>query len=1126
MHRDWSVDFTDFQWKTLDSETQANTFIEWCFEQKCFGLSQGNDLKNEWRSRKADYIKHLKSTVFDFQHFSRHDDTHSINILNAIELVLGRNRVKLLSTSDLWLLLESAYFHDIGMALSDAEIRNIWTSDEFRTYLLEALVANDIDAKCAANYYLQMDNILNGRKKLSDLDNQKEIEFLAEWPIDLKRNINILTAAYIRGKHPQRSKAFMEEQSDDTTSHVIKNRMDRLVGLISELHGMDFSDIRKVVVYQDLGFDTEYLHPQFVAAMLRLGDLLDMDNNRFNVRAIKHFGRLPILSQYHYEKHRAICHFSVTPERIEAQAVSNDDHVCQEVSKWFQWLDEEVKNLSCDWNDFAPLGLKGCTLRRCTLEVKFGDSAYNTKFHKNFQVDQARLISLMAGSNIYNSKLDCFREYLQNALDATKMRLWLDETNGKSSKASKKMTPFDIPKERYEEKAIEIEVSVLPKDSAMYVSLAIKDQGVGMESSCVDGLSIVGRGWKQRDLYQNEILKMPEWLKPTGGFGIGLQSAFMLTDHVSIFTRSIKESMGFQVELDAPREGGGIIKRQNEQYTPGTTVKIQIPLDTFYELIRDIKQLELEEHKELELHFNPPDGDIFSERYSEEYICAFFEYYLKEQIPSPLFPIRITNGKHSYTYRSPYASKMGGFGPLEKTFILQDRYLCSVSEDLTVRIWDQAEHIFVCVMSWPTVIHDFSPEKGRLLNHFCYRNIKVQNVKEKDLGLRYQNFLSVCMDVMNHQTEDILSLRRNDFIPEFNLAHYYQNYLSVYVEAIYTCSNKEDISRHLDIYRYALLAIQVLSQEKLGRVLKAFQDKAGVSGRMVRTVDQKKHTIQAEYLDTGTVINKISSIFTQKHGNDRHKQPQSIFIVAREPLPHINSIPMCSLQNIKDIEDRELQSCISELNGDALIYADPDVCQALSHVGSRFRMIYFCISEDTDHLIYAAIKGLNEDWNYESSVELAKEEFLKKAFWANAGSRYMGENVDCPRYNSLQVTHLPARQRIMAYEHRSKTYIISPISSKIFNKLLLALDINGMAVSQKSIDLEEKIRENHTLLPKEKFIALITAEEDYLFLISWVHQHQRPDTKRLDLKEISDTYKQMLEDIYDLFFDAGGFQDE
>ena len=138
----------------------------------------------------------------------------------------------------------------------------------------------------------------------------------------------------------------------------------------------------------------------------------------------------------------------------------------------------------------------------------------------------------------------------------------------------------------------------------------------------------------------------------------------------------------------------------------------------------------------------------------------------------------------------------------------------------------------------------------------------------------------------------------------------------------------------------------------------------------------------------------------------------------------------------------------------------------------------------------------------------------------------MGENVDCACYNSLQVTHVPARQRTMAYERRSKTYIISPISSKIFHKLLLALDINDMTLAQESINLEEKIRENHSLLPKDKFIALISAEEDYQFLISWVHQHQRSDIKRLDLKEISDTYKKMLEDMYDLFFDAGGSQDE
>ena len=1141
MHRDWSTDFTDFQWKTLDRGTQADTFIEWCFEQKCFDLSQGSILKNEWRNRKQAYISRLQTTIFDFQHFSRHDDSHSINILNSIELVLGRNRIKLLSASDLWLLLESAYFHDIGMALSDSQIREIWTSEEFHTYLQKTLAANDIDEKKAANYYLQIDNLLNGKGQLSGLESERRLEFSKEWPVDFRKNMSILTAAYVRKIHPQRSKTFMEAQSQlaqaqkDAGMPVIKSRMNRLVALISELHGLDFVDIRKKVVYQDLGFDTEYLHPQFAAAMLRLGDLLDMDNNRFNIRAMEHFGSLPILSQYYYGKHKAICHFSITSERIEALAISNDDHVCREVSKWFQWLKEEVENLNCDWNDFAPQGLKGCTLRRCKLNVKFGDSGYNTEFQKNFQVDQARLISLMVGSNIYNSKLDCFREYLQNALDASKMRLWLDIVNGKMgherNKKPRNFTPFDILRQKYEEKAIEIKISVFQEGATPYVCLEITDQGVGMESNCVNGLSVVGHGWKQRTLYQDEILKMPEWLKPTGGFGIGLQSAFMLTDHITITTRSIKESTGFKIELDTPQKGGSIIKMQQEQYSPGTTVKLQIALDTLYGLIQDIKQLELNDHKEFEVCFDPLDGDAFLKHYNEEYIYAFLKYYLKKQIPNPIFPIKITSGKRSYTYRSPYASKVGGFGPLEKPFLINDRYICSVSDDLTVRIWDQAEQIFVCVLSWPIAFRDFDQEKGKLLNHFCYRNIKVQNIKERDLGLRYQNFLSVCMDIMSKQTEDVLSLRRNDFVPEFNLSQYYQKYLAVYVEAIYNQGCKRplsDISRYLDIYLYVLLAIQVSDQKTLKRVLEAFQEKTGTAKRAIKTVNQEDYTIRAEHVPTEEVLQRISSIFARKQGRTEGRCLQTLFIVAREPLPPINDIPACSLQDADAIEDVVLKSIVTELNEGAWIYADPAICQALSHIGSRFHMTYFFIREDkdADKLVYAAIRGLEEDWNYEPSNVVSQEEFLKKAFWMDKGRRYIGENVDCKEFHDLRVTQLPARQQAKVYERRIRTYLISPISGRVFNKLLLAMDISDLEILKDSSCLEAEIRAGQALLPKDKFVELITKEEDYQFLISWVHQHRCPDADRLDLEEIDDMYKKMLEDMYGLIFNGGGSQSE
>ena len=41
---------------------------------------------------------------------------------------------------------------------------------------------------------------------------------------------------------------------------------------------------------------------------------------------------------------------------------------------------------------------------------------------------------------------------------------------------------------------------------------------------------------------------MKQWFRPTGGFGIGMQSAFLITDKVEIFTQA-KNSPGYQITL-------------------------------------------------------------------------------------------------------------------------------------------------------------------------------------------------------------------------------------------------------------------------------------------------------------------------------------------------------------------------------------------------------------------------------------------------------------------------------------------------------------------------------------------------------------------------------------------------
>lgn len=42
---------------------------------------------------------------------------------------------------------------------------------------------------------------------------------------------------------------------------------------------------------------------------------------------------------------------------------------------------------------------------------------------------------------------------------------------------------------------------------------------------------------------------MPEWLRPTGGFGIGMQSGFMIADEIRIRTKCIDETEGREIIL-------------------------------------------------------------------------------------------------------------------------------------------------------------------------------------------------------------------------------------------------------------------------------------------------------------------------------------------------------------------------------------------------------------------------------------------------------------------------------------------------------------------------------------------------------------------------------------------------
>lgn len=59
----------------------------------------------QWEFDKKNIPMALKAVSSVFPHYSLHDETHSISILNNIVKILGRETILLLSCTDLWLIL-------------------------------------------------------------------------------------------------------------------------------------------------------------------------------------------------------------------------------------------------------------------------------------------------------------------------------------------------------------------------------------------------------------------------------------------------------------------------------------------------------------------------------------------------------------------------------------------------------------------------------------------------------------------------------------------------------------------------------------------------------------------------------------------------------------------------------------------------------------------------------------------------------------------------------------------------------------------------------------------------------------------------------------------------------------
>ena len=94
--------------------------------------------------------------------------------------------------------------------------------------------------------------------------------------------------------------------------------------------------------------------------LLRLGDLLDVDNGRFNMVAEEMIGGLPATSEAHKEKYEATTHLLITPEKIEFSSnCPNEFFLIWKHAVFVTWLKDEIHFLTNNWVRIVPKGFQG-----------------------------------------------------------------------------------------------------------------------------------------------------------------------------------------------------------------------------------------------------------------------------------------------------------------------------------------------------------------------------------------------------------------------------------------------------------------------------------------------------------------------------------------------------------------------------------------------------------------------------------------------------------------------------------------------------------------------------------------------------------------------------------------------
>ena len=339
---------------------------------------------------------------------------------------------------------------------------------------------------------------------------------------------------------------------------VERRRLEKCIIFVSEAHGRSIEEL-----YNDNDFrkietiEGQVLRYGLFAKLLRIGDLMDLEEQRvceFNMHMNLEYYNNPV-SLVHNRRHLDDITYNYSPSKITVSVLTDGREKYKVWSQWLEYLDEEIMYA----NTHYLIGENSDFFRNYKLPevIKCVKPSENAKFaveEIRFQVDDTGALWDIITKSVYTNEFDYIRELIQNAIDATLLKIYLDD---------KENIEYQSPRSWHCNDKVMIAYS--QKEGTLWV----EDHGTGMNENELSNylFKTANSGYK--------YMKKREFMFPAiAKFGIGFVACLTKADKIQILTRTQSDN-GINAEIES-KSTIAFIEKNIQRAWQGTTVILHV----------------------------------------------------------------------------------------------------------------------------------------------------------------------------------------------------------------------------------------------------------------------------------------------------------------------------------------------------------------------------------------------------------------------------------------------------------------------------------------------------------------------------------------------------------------------